>query len=159
MTAVIRLVTVVDIDDGPVPLDAPVSDDPAPAGFEPVPAPLGLRPSPDDSRSMSLSAVHLAVLQDGHRLTLLEGRGWSSSGPPDVWRRTTIEQVEETGRMVVGPDEPFGSRSRADMEANHWADLSLTLRQQGVLIGAEELSRLLHDVELTDRLRTRLTDV
>jgi hypothetical protein len=157
MTAVIRLVTVVDIDERPLPLDAPVIDGPTSEGFEPGLAPLGLAPSPDDPPSMSLSALHLAVLQDGHRLTLLDDRGWSASGPPDIWRQTALSEVEETGRMVVGPDEPFGSRSRADMETDHWTDLATTLRQQGVLISAEELSRLPHDVELTGRLRTRLT--
>ena len=59
--------------------------------------------------------------------------------------------------MVVGPDEPFGRHAQADMEADHWADLAGTFRQQGVLIDAGALSRLPHDVELTERLRTRLT--
>lgn len=158
MAAVIRLVTVVDIDNGPVPLDAPVIDGPAPEGVEPGLAPLALAPSPDDPRSMSMSALHLAVLQDGHRLTLLDDRGWNASGPPDIWRQTSIEVVEQTARMVVGPDEHFGGHSQADMETNHWADLAATLRQQGVLISAEELSRLPHDVEVTDRLRTRLSE-
>lgn len=158
MAAVIRLVTVVDIDDGPVPIDAPVIDGPAPEGSEPGPVPLGLARSHDDPRSMSLSALHLAILQDGHRLILLDDRGWSESGPPDIWARTSIDDLEGTARMVVGPDEPFGSRSQEDMETDHWADLAGTLRQEGVLIDAEELSRLPHDVELTERLRTRLTD-
>lgn len=157
MTAAIRLVTVVDIDDGPVPLDAPVIDGPAPEGFEPGLAPVGVAPSPDDPRSMSLSALQLAVLQDGRRLTVLDDRGWSASGPPDIWGRTSIQEVEETARMVVGPDEPVDSYSPADMETNHWVELAATLRQHGVLISAEELSRLPHDVELTERLHTRLT--
>lgn len=155
----IRLVTVVDINDGPAPLDAPVIDGPPPESPEPGLAPHGLAPRPDDSRSMSLSALHLAVLQDGHRLTLLDDRGWNASGPPDIWRRTSIVEVEETARMVVGPDEPFGRHSQADMWTDHWAYLADTLRRQGVLISAEELSRLPHDVELTEQLRTRLTDV
>ncbi len=157
MAAVMRLVTVVDID-GPVPIDAPMIDGPAPVGFEPGLVPLGPGPSPDDPRSMSLSALHLAVLQDGRRLILLDDRGWSAHGPPDIWRRTSTEEVEETARMVVGPDEPFGSHSQADMKTDHWTDLAGILRQQGVLIGAEELSRLPHDVKLTERLRLRLTE-
>ncbi len=158
MAPVIRLVTVVDIDDGPVPIDAPVVEGPPPDGCEPGLAPLGQGPCPDDPHSMSLSVRHLAVLQDGRRLTLLDDRGWSASGPPDIWRETSIEMVEETARMVVGPDEPFGTHSRADMEADHWTGLAGVLRRQGVLISAEQLSQLPHDVELTDRLRARLTD-
>ena len=130
-TAVTRLVTIVDIDD------------------------RGVAPSPDDPREMSLSTVHLAVLDDGRRLTLLDDRGWGLHGPPDIWHRTSVEELEGEARMVVGPDEPFGSRSRADMEADHWAHLSGVLRQQDVRIDATELSRLRHDVELSERLRRR----
>lgn len=65
-------------------------------------------------------------------------------------------------RRVVGPDEPFDNRLQADMEdrsqADHWMALAATLRRQGVVVGAEELKRLPHDVELTDRLRARLSD-
>ena len=43
------------------------------------------------------------------------------------------------------------------MEADHWAQLSGVLRQQEVLIDAEELSRLPHDVELSERLRMRIS--
>jgi hypothetical protein len=69
---------------------------------------------------MSVSALHLAVLHDGRRVVLLDDRGWSASGPPDIWRRTSIEEVEETARTVVGPDEPFGGHSQAHMKAAHW---------------------------------------
>lgn len=60
--------------------------------------------------------------------------------------------------MVVGPDEPFGRHSQADMETDHWASLASSLRQQGMAVDAEELRRLPHDVELTERLRRRLTE-
>jgi len=106
---------------------------------------------------MSLSALHLAVLDDGRRLTLLDDRGWARSGPPDIWHRTSVEELEEDARMVVGPDEPYGSHSQADMEADHWADLAGILRQQSVLVDVEGLSRLPHDVELSERLRTSIT--
>jgi hypothetical protein len=159
MAAVTALVTVVDIDDGPVAIDAPMIDGPAPEGFEPGVAPLGPAPSLDDPRSMSLSALHLAVLEDGRRVMLLDDRGWSASGPPDIWRRTSVKEVEETARTVVGPDEPFDGYSHEDMESDHWAALAEALGQQGVLITAEQLSRLPHDVELSERLRTRLTGV
>jgi hypothetical protein len=106
---------------------------------------------------MSLSAVHLAVLDDGRRPTLLDDRGWGVHGPPDIWRRTSAEDIEEDARMVVGPDEPYGSHSQADMGTDRWAYLAGILRQQGVFIDAEELSRLPHEVELSERLRTRIT--
>ena len=155
MAAVTRLVTVVDIDDRAVRADAPVTDDPAPEGFEPAVAPASPAPDPDDPREMALSALHLAVLDDGRRLILLDDRGWGVHGPPGIWPRTPVEEIEADARMVVGPDEPHGSHSQADMEADHWAYLSGILRQQGVLVDAEELNRLPHDVELSERLRTR----
>ncbi len=79
------------------------------------------------------------------------------SGPADIWHRTSVEVVETTARMVVGPDEPYGSRSQTDMAADHWAYLAEILREQGVLVDTEELSRLPHEVELSERLRTRMT--
>lgn len=60
--------------------------------------------------------------------------------------------------MVVGPDEPFDSYPQADMESDHWAYLAGTLRRQGLSVSADELTRLPHHLELTDRLRTRFTD-
>ncbi|HET7385904.1 MAG TPA: hypothetical protein VFJ19_04485 [Nocardioidaceae bacterium] len=152
MAAVTRLLTYVDIDDRPRPIDAPQVDGPPPEGAHPAVAPLGPRPSPDDPREMSLSALHLAVLDDGRRLTLLDDRGWGAHGPPDIWQRTSVEDVEADARMVVGPDEP-----EPEMEAGHWRHLADVLRGQGVLVDADELSRMPHDVELSERLRTRLT--
>jgi hypothetical protein len=32
---------------------------------------------------------------------------------------TSVEDIVDTTRMVVGPDEPFGERSHEDMEADH----------------------------------------
>lgn len=153
-----HLVTLVDIDDRAAPaVDAAVVDGPAPADAEP--AMVTARPGPyvDDPREMSLSALHLAVLDDGARLTLLDDRGWSVHGPPNIWRRTSVGEIEATARMVVGPDEPYGSRSQTDMETDHWAYLAAILRRQGVLVDAGELSRLPHHVELSERLRTRVT--
>ncbi len=157
MAVVTRLVTVVDIDDRTVPADAPVIDGPAPERLEPGVAPAGPGPNPDDPREMSLSALHLAVLDDGRRLTLLDDRGWGVYGAPNVWHRTSVEEIEADARMVVGPDEPYGSHSQADMDTDHWAHLVGILQQQGVLVDAEELSRLPHDAELSERLRTRIT--
>ncbi|MEQ4210234.1 hypothetical protein [Actinopolymorpha sp. B9G3] len=156
MAAVTRLVTVVDIDDRPArAVDAPTVDDPAPDRVEPGLAPV-TGPYVDDPRQMSLSALHLAVLDDGRRLTLLDDRGWGVSGPPDVWRQTSDEQIKAEARTVVGPDEPYGNRTQTDMAADRWAYLAGILRHQGVLVDAQTLRRLPHDVELSARLRTRI---
>lgn len=160
MAAVTRLMTIVDIDDRAVTtevVDVVVVDGPAPEGAEPGVVQAGPRRYVEDPREMSLSALHLAVLDDGTRVTLLDDRGWGVLVPPDIWRRSSVEEIEATARMVVGPDEPYSGRSQADMEADHWASLAAILRRRGVLVDAEELGRLPHHVELSDRLRTRLT--
>jgi hypothetical protein len=107
-------------------------------------------------RQMSITARHEAELDDGRRVLLLDDRGWGSSGPHDIWARTTVEELESTARMVVGPDEPFGGRTPADMATDHWAGLAGTLARYGVTVDASRLERLPHDVVLGDRLRDRL---
>jgi hypothetical protein len=109
-----------------------------------------------DARQMSVSARHEAVLLNGRRVLLLDDRGWSASGPPNIWAVTSIEDIVDTARMVVGPDEPFGGRSHEDMEADHWAHLTDVLRQQGVIADALALKRLPHDVVLSERLLARV---
>jgi hypothetical protein len=112
----------------------------------------------DDSagpRQVSISARHEVELGDGRRV-LLDDRGWSGSGPPDIWARTSVEDVEFTARTVVGPDEPYGGRTYEDMAAGHWGQLAGTLRQQGIVADASELERLPHDVVLSERLLERL---
>jgi hypothetical protein len=113
-----------------------------------------------DARQLSFSAPHEAVLADGRRLLLLDGRGWSSSLSP-VWvgeapDETSVEDIEETALVVVGPDEPFDGRSQEEMEADHWAYLTGILRQQGVVADALELTQLPHDVVLSERLLARV---
>lgn len=106
---------------------------------------------------MSFSVLHLAVIDDGRRITLLGNRGWGGHGPANVWQRTTIDEIAETSRTLVGPDEPYGGRSKADMAAAHWAGLADTLRDHSVIIDPTKLSLLPHDVELTERVKDRLT--
>ena len=109
-----------------------------------------------DVRRVSLSARHEAVLADGRRVLLLDDRGWSESGPPNIWALTSVEDVARTARVVVGPDEPFGGHSHEDMASGHWAQLAATLRQQGIDADARELRRLPHDVVLSPRLLARV---
>ena len=94
---------------------------------------------------------------DGRHVLLLDDRGWTCSGNvPDIWAVTSVEDIEETARFVVGPDEPFAGRSQDDMEADHSASLSEVLRRQGVVVDARELQRLPHDVVLSARLLARV---
>ncbi len=107
---------------------------------------------------MSVSARHEAVLSDGSRVLLLDDRGWSSSSKSglDVWASTSVEEIENTARAVVGPDEPFGERSQEEMEADHWSCLADVLREQGVVVDATSLRRLAHDVVVAPRVLARL---
>jgi hypothetical protein len=109
-----------------------------------------------DVRRISVSARHEAVLVNGRRVLLLGDRGWSVSGPHNVWAATSAEDIVDTTRMVVGPDEPSDGRSHVDMEADHWALLAATLRQQGIDADASELKRLPHDVVLSKQLLARV---
>jgi hypothetical protein len=84
-----------------------------------------------DARQLSVSARHEAVLMNGGRVLLLADRGWSASGPPDIWEMTTVEEITDTAHMVVGPDEPFGGRSQKDMEADQCACPRLGPRDWG----------------------------
>lgn len=161
MSDVAYLVTVVDIDDRAVAdqdLKTHAVDAPAPRGAQPGRDPVTSDGRLEDPHEMSFSAVHQAVLRDGRRLTLLDDRGWAVHGPPDIWTRTSVEEIEADARAVVGPDEPYDGHSQADMESDHWSCLANELRRHGVYLQAEELSRLSHTVELSERLRARLSD-
>jgi hypothetical protein len=144
MSAVTRLVTFVDLADG-----------------------VG------DTRQTAFSARHAAVLLDGRRVLLLDDRGWTWSSliavqagasdrdstreqQPDIWATTSVEDIEQTARMVVGPDEPTDGYSQEDAEQGHWAYLSDVLGQYGVVVDALDLRRLPHDVVLSERLLARV---
>jgi hypothetical protein len=72
-----------------------------------------------DPRQMSVSARHEAVLMNGRHVLLLVDRGWSASGPLNVWAVTSVEEIADTAHIAVGPYEPFRKRSQEDMEADH----------------------------------------
>lgn len=127
MRSLTRLVTVVELDDGA-----------------------------NGPRSMSVSALHLAVLDDGTRRILLDDRGWSAGGPDGLWERMTTEEIADTAVTVAGPDEPDGDLTADQMAQAHWESLAERLRSQGVAVDGAELRRIPHEVELGQRLRARL---
>lgn len=99
---------------------------------------------------VSVSAFHVVELDDGSRVLLLDDRGWGSSG---TWAMCSVDEIQETTRMVVGPDEPAAGLSYEDEEQLHWAYLQQIAQRRGVAVDAYELSQLPHDVVLTERLR------
>jgi hypothetical protein len=116
-----------------------------------------------DPRCLSVSARQATLLDDGRRVLLLGDRGWSEtlggSGAnevADIWAVTPEQDIAATARVVVGPDEPFGERSQADMETDHWNALTATLRAHGVAGDAGVLRRIPHDVVLSESLLGRL---
>jgi hypothetical protein len=126
-----------------------------------------------DARRMSVSARHEAVLADGRRVVLWADRGWVEEvgvawhgepseqdrrdfEPPGIWASETVEGMKREARFVVGPDEPFGGRTQADMEADHWDALARILQQHGVAVEAAQLKVLPHGVELSDRVIARI---
>ena len=123
---------------------------------------------PADTRELSVSARLEAELADGRRLVLLDGRGWtaslhvfwqegaprpSASDMPDIWATTSLEDIEEGARGVVGPDPAFGEESQEEVDDGHWEYLAEVLQRQGVHVAGEELRRLPHDVVVSERLR------
>ena len=110
-----------------------------------------------DPRRLSVSASHEAVLSNGDRVLLLEDRGWSVSVPPDVWSSMSADEIENTARVVVGPDEAFDGYSQEDMEASHWACLAGVLRRQSADVEGSVLRELPHHVVLRERLLARLS--
>lgn len=107
----------------------------------------------DAASSVNVSVTHLAVLDDGRRVTLLDDRGLSSSGG---WSSVSIAEVEDFARMVMSPDEPLDGRSHDDMKADHWAHLEEVLASLGVSVTNRELRRLPHEIVLGERLLARL---
>jgi hypothetical protein len=112
---------------------------------------------------VSFSAVLKAELVDGRQIVLLDGRGWSEGarsagggGPSDQWSDVTREDVEETARTVVGPDEPADGESPEDAARTHWSSLAGALGEQGVAASADDLRSLPHVVVLSDRLLARI---
>jgi hypothetical protein len=99
--------------------------------------------------------AHLnAALREGTRIVLLNDRGWSSGA---AIAEESLEEVEATARMVVGPDEPGPGQTDEQADGLHWQLLVRKLHDAGIEVEVGALKRLPHDVETGDRLRSRLT--
>ncbi len=109
-----------------------------------------------DARQISVLARHEAALDDGRRVLLMDDRGWSESGPPNIWVETSVQEIVDTTRAVVGPDEPFGGRSHQDMEAEHWAQSGWGPRGARNCCGRPGPEATTHNVVLSERLLARI---
>jgi hypothetical protein len=92
---------------------------------------------------VSLSVRFKAELYDGRLLLLLDDRGWSSSG---TWSQVSRAEMEETTRVVVGPDEPHDDETWEDAETGYWDYVREILAEQGVEVDSADLRSLPHDV-------------
>jgi hypothetical protein len=106
-----------------------------------------------DERNQSghSARAHLYIeLSSGGRHLLLDDRGWGGSG--ELGQRD-LREIEDTARMVVGPDGPGPGETDEQMQAWYWEWMEHKLRDNGISAGADELKALPHDVELGERLR------
>lgn len=109
-----------------------------------------------DERSPSGHSAwtHLyAVADDGRRFLLLDDRGWSSSA--EIAQRD-LQEIEDTARMVVGPDGPGPGETDEQMQTWYWEWMEHKLRDASISAAADKLSALPHEVEIGERLRQRL---
>ncbi|MHA7178179.1 hypothetical protein ACX80D_16165 [Arthrobacter sp. Sr24] len=123
MTSVVRLVSVVDINEGSNPL------------------------------MVSVSVTHMAELDNGQSLLLLDDRGWNSNQP---WTASDAAEIQETARTVVGPDEPYGDQTIDDAVAAYWDYIRRILAEEGIKTSSANLMTIKHDVVLSDSVLGRL---
>lgn len=98
--------------------------------------------------------AHLYVeLSSGERRRLFADRGWSSSVEIAEEGRAIIEN---TARMVVGPDGPGRGETDEQMHYRYWQWFEHKLRDAGIQGAASELKTLPHDVEIGEQLSRRL---
>jgi SEC-C motif-containing protein len=106
-----------------------------------------------DQSGRSVSAHLYVVLDSGERYPLLDDRGWASSA--DI-RKQAEREIEDTARMVVGPDGPGAGETDEEMQVSYWRWMEHKLRDAGISAEAGELRALPHDVELGESLHRRL---
>lgn len=109
-------------------------------------------------RAQHFRVEEFADLSDGRRLILTRDRGWSSApsggrSPDELWAHISVEDITSTVLAVVLPDE-----AKDTGEEHPWDRLAERIRALGVEAAAEHLRHLPYDVELSERLLTRVTD-
>ncbi|MFC8731829.1 hypothetical protein ACFT5B_05165 [Luteimicrobium sp. NPDC057192] len=97
----------------------------------------------------------------GRRVVLLDDRGWSTSDPPGTWDRARKAELEETARVVVGPDEPVHRETYDEAATQHCSLLAWVLDHAGTPgddtpTDPTMLAALPHDVVLDQRLLARV---
>jgi ADP-ribose pyrophosphatase YjhB (NUDIX family) len=106
-----------------------------------------------DPSGHSIWAHLYAELSTGERRRLLDDRGWSGSAEI---ADEGLASIENTARMVVGPDGPGPGETDEQMQSRYWAWMERTLRGTGIRGEAAELTALPHDVEVGEHLGRRL---
>lgn len=104
-------------------------------------------------RTLSVSALHEAELDDGSRVLLLDDRGWSSSA---LWSESAKQEIIDTSRDVVGPDEPYGDQTYEEAALAHWEYLAAVLARAGIIVQGAKMRLLPHDVILTRQVMDRI---
>lgn len=106
-----------------------------------------------NSQGISVSVLLEAELANGRSLVVLDDRGWNSSQP---WDQVQPEQIRETARTVVGPDEPYGEQTMADAVTAYWDYIRRILAEYGIESRSTELQAIPHEVVLSERVLERL---
>jgi hypothetical protein len=106
-----------------------------------------------DQTGRSAWAHLYVVLSTGERRMLFDDRGWNGSA--EIAQEGLL-QIEDTARMVVGPDGPGPGEIDEQMEARYWEWIGHKLRDAGINAEAGELRALAHEVEIGERLRHQL---
>ena len=96
----------------------------------------------------SCKVREFALLSDGHEVTLLDDRGWTTSAPLGEISLTHFVRNVYT---VVLPDD-----AEETGEEHEWQRFQQRLREAGVAVTPGELRALPYRVILGDRLRSSL---
>jgi hypothetical protein len=130
-----------------VPLER--DSEPRPAGWAPINQEAIDEALEHFRRQLSFRVREFADLSDGRRVTLHDGRGYSTSGTADAWSFQTVESVRADVLTAVLPDEDDG-------EEHPWEWLVGLLHAQGIDTSAEWLKQVPYRVELSERLLAKL---
>lgn len=102
-------------------------------------------------RQVSIGIEHYAIVADGRRVVFdRAGFATSVSGVDDPWAYLTVEDIEDDVRTTLEPDVD-------DAGEQNWGHIARRLAELDVDTSVDELMRVPFDIELTDRLRARLS--